>query len=375
MRVLVAGGGTGGHFYPAMAMIEGFHERDPDVKVAYVGTSRGIEARVLPLHPWIRFYPIHVRGFRSRGVCHRVGTLLRLGMGLLESLVIFARFRPQIVIGVGGYSSFPPAFLGGTLGRLFRVRTVIHEQNVVAGRANRWLSRLVDLVLVSFHQTKRSFPHARRVIVAGNPIREEFLHVLGSGDLYKRFGLDPSRRTILVFGGSRGSSEITEQILYAKDVVGANDGLQILLITGREEATVAIRKELGNSAIGNVVVESYVEHMGAAFAIADLVVCRAGATSLAEITACGKASILIPWREATDDHQWKNARMLQAEEACALVDEEVIVERNLVSLIVDLIHDELALERLACNAGRLGQRGAKAQILGEIQSMMRGAGA
>jgi len=373
MRVMVAGGGTGGHFYPGLAILEGLRERDPDVRAAYVGTRSGIEAHTLLVHPWIRFHPIHVRGFTRRGVLGNLWTLFLLAVGLLETLLIFARFRPQIVIGVGGYSSFPPVFLGAVLGRPFGVRTVIHEQNVVAGRANRWLSRLVDLVMVSFRQTERSFPRARRLIVTGNPVREEFLHVKRSDRLYREFGLDPERRTILVFGGSKGSTEITEQILASMDDIGANDGLQVLLITGSDRAAEAIREELNASAIGNIVVEPYVERMGAAFAIADLVVCRAGATSLAEITACGKASLLIPWREAADDHQWENARRLQSEGACALVGGEGIVERNLVRVIASLIRDELALERLAGNAGRLGQRGAKAQILGEIQSMMRGA--
>lgn len=373
MKVMVAGGGTGGHFYPGLAILEGLREHDADVRVAYVGTRSGIEARVLPSHPWIRFYTIHVRGFTRSGMAGHLGTILRLAFGLLEAAVIFIRFRPQIVIGVGGYSSFPSVFLGAVIGRLFRIRTVIHEQNVVAGLANRWLSRLVDVVLVSFPQTERSFPGARRLVVTGNPVREEFLHVKRSDGLYKAFGLDSRRRTILVFGGSKGSTQITDQILHAKDVIGANDELQILLVTGSDAATDSIRRKLKASAIDNIVVESYVDQMGAAFAIADLVVCRAGATSLAEITACGKASILVPWRKATDDHQWENARLLKAEEACALADDEVIVERNLVRLIVNLIRDELALERLAGNAGRLGKRGAKTLILGEIQSVMRGA--
>ncbi len=375
MRVMVAGGGTGGHFYPGLAILEGLRERDPDVRVAYVGTRAGIEAKVLPAHPWIRFYPIHVRGFTRRGLIRDLWTFLRLAVGLLETLLVLARFRPRIVIGVGGYSSFPPLFLGALLGRLFRIRTVIHEQNVVAGLANRWLSRFVDLVLVSFPQTERSFPRARRLAVTGNPIREEFLHVKRSDGLYRRFGLDPHRRTILVFGGSKGSTEITERILRAVDAIRANDGLQLLLVTGSDRATAAVRRELRASGVRNIVVESYVDHMGAAFAVADLVVCRAGATSLAEITACGKASVLVPWREAADDHQRENARLLQEEGACAVVDGEGIVERNLVRLIANLIRDEAALDRLAWNAGRLGQRGAAALILGEIQSMMRGAGA
>ena len=373
MRVMVAGGGTGGHFYPGLAILEGLRERDPDVRVAYVGTRTGIEARTLPAYPWIRFYPIHVRGFARRGLIRDLRVFLRLAVGLLETLLVLARFRPQIVIGVGGYSSFPPVLLGALLGRFLRIRTVIHEQNVVAGLANRWLARFVDLVLVSFPQTERSFPRARRLAVTGNPIREEFLHVKRSDGLYRRFGLDPRRRTILVFGGSKGSAEITERILRAVEVIRANDGLQILLVTGSDRATDTIRRELSSSGVRNIVVESYVDHMGAAFAVADLVVCRAGATSLAEITACGKASVLIPWRNAADDHQRENARMLQEEGACAVVDDAGIVEPNLVRLIANLIRDELALDRLAENAGRLGKRDAVALILGEIQTMMRGA--
>jgi UDP-N-acetylglucosamine--N-acetylmuramyl-(pentapeptide) pyrophosphoryl-undecaprenol N-acetylglucosamine transferase len=315
MRVMVAGGGTGGHFYPGLAILEGLRERDPNVRGAYVGTRSGIEARVLRSHPWIRFHPIHVRGFFRGDARRNLGTVLRLMVGLLETLVIFSRFRPQIVIGVGGYSSFPPLILAAILGRFLRIRTAIHEQNVVAGLANRWLSRFVDLVLVSFPQTERSFPRARRLVVTGNPIREEFLHIRRSDALYHQFGLDPGRRTILVFGGSKGSTEITGQILHARETIGANRDLQVLLVTGSDGARDAIRREMKASGVGNIVVESYVHRMGAAFAVADLVVCRAGATSLAEITACGKASILIPWRAAADDHQWANAHLLEAEEA------------------------------------------------------------
>jgi len=375
MRVLVAGGGTGGHFYPGLAILEGLRNSDPGARCAYVGTRSGIEARALLSYPWIRFFPIHVRGVRRGGAVRNLPTVLRLAVAMLETLWIFLRFRPQVVLGVGGYASFPPLFVAATVGRVLGMRTIIHEQNVVAGLANRWLSRLVDLVLVSFPETERSFPHARRLVVTGNPIREEFLHVRRSDGVYRRFGLDSRRRTILAFGGSKGAVGITERIVGAKEQIRANDELQILLVTGNATATETIRRELDAAAVGNVIVETYIERMGEAFAIADLVVCRAGATSLAEITACGKASVLIPWRAATDDHQRKNAEWLREEGACAVVDEASIVSRDLIRLIGSLIRDELALERLADNAGRLGRRSARAQVLVEIQSMMRGAGA
>jgi len=374
MRILVAGGGTGGHVYPALTIIDGVRHRYPDAAVAYVGTRTGIEAEALPSRPWVRFFPLSVRGLDPRGGWRQIPVLARLLLSFLQTLCVFARFRPQIVVGVGGYSSFPPVLLAALLGRMLPIRTVIHEQNVIGGRANRWLSHVVDLVLVSFAESKRSFPNAKRVVVSGNPIREEFLHVQRTDALYRRFELDPRRRTILVFGGSRGADEITDQILGGCDAIAGNEGLQILLATGNAESAERFRQAVDCAGTRNVVVTDYIRDMAAAFAISDLVVCRSGATSLAEITGCGKPSLLVPWRGAIDDHQWKNARLLESENACALADEEVIVRHELVDRILDLIQDEWTLAELAANAARLGQRQAGARIQGEIWALMGEAG-
>jgi UDP-N-acetylglucosamine--N-acetylmuramyl-(pentapeptide) pyrophosphoryl-undecaprenol N-acetylglucosamine transferase len=293
-------------------------------------------------------------------------------LGAAQSLWLLLRYRPQLVIGVGGYASFAPVQLSAWASRWFPIRTAIHEQNVIGGRANRWLSRSVDLVMLSFAQSERSFSRARKLVVTGNPIREEFLHVKRSPELYRAFGLDPSRRTILVFGGSKGAAEITDQVLYGMDEIAENPNLQILLIAGDPENERSIRTRLQSAGVGNIVVRGYVHQMGAAFAIADLVVCRAGATSLAEITSCGKASVLVPWKDSADDHQRKNAEILKEECACEVVDEQVIVRHGLVDVMLGQISDELGLERLAGNAKRLGQRRADALILGEIGSLMRG---
>lgn len=374
MRILIAGGGTGGHFYPALAICEGLRKKYPQAQFTYVGTKTGVEARVLPTVDWIRFRPIHASGLSRGGWRRNILAFIKLLVGFIETIGLFARVRPQLVIGVGGYSSFAPVFLGAILGRFLSIRTVIHEQNVIGGLANRWLSRVVDLVMLSFPQSERSFPHARRMAVTGNPIREEFLHVKRSPAIYRHFGLDPNRRTILVFGGSKGSREITEQILFGKDAIARNDDLQILLITGDADIEAALRAELDDADVTNIVVKGYVHQMGAAFAIADLVVCRAGATSLAEITSCGKASLLVPWKEAADDHQRKNAELMEEESACTVADEEVIVRHGLVGAILGQMNDELGLERLAGNAKRIGQRSAESLILGEIRSLMREVG-
>jgi len=371
MRILIAGGGTGGHFYPALAICEGLRKKYPRAQFTYVGTKTGVEARVLPTVDWIRFRPIHASGLQRGGWTGNILPFVKLLAGFIQTLCLFVRVRPQLVIGVGGYSSFAPVLLGAILGRFLSIRTVIHEQNVIGGLANRWLSRAVDLVLLSFPQSERSFPHARKMVVTGNPIREEFLHVKRSPAIYRHFGLHPDRRTILVFGGSKGSKEITEEVLFGKDAIAQNDDLQILLITGDADTELAIRTELDATDVSNIVVKGYVHQMGAAFAIADLVVCRAGATSLAEITSCGKASLLVPWKEAADDHQRKNAELMAEESACTVADEEVIVRHGLVGAILGQMNDELGLERLAGNAKRIGQRSAETLILGEIRSLMR----
>ena len=371
MRILVAGGGTGGHFYPALAMCEGLRKKYPQARFAYIGTKTGVEARVLPDYDWIRFHPILASGLYRKNWRKNALGFAQLMIGFLQTILLFLRYRPQLVIGVGGYSSFGPVLLGSLLGRVISVRTAIHEQNVIGGLANRWLSRFVDLVMLSFPQSERSFPHARKLTVTGNPIREEFLHVKRSPALYRHFGLDPERRTILVFGGSKGSEEITEQVLHGKEAIAGNNDLQLLLITGDAATEAPIRAELDATGVSNIVVKGYVHQMGAAFAIADLVVCRAGATSLAEITSCGKASMLVPWKEAADDHQRKNAEFMREERACTVADEEVIVRHGLVGAILQQMDDELGLESLAGNAKRVGQRGAESAILGEIRSLMR----
>lgn len=372
MRVMVAGGGTGGHFYPALAVIEALVERDPATSVAYVGTRRGIEARVLPSYSWVRFFPIRIEGLRRDSRWQNAWALLLLAMSFVEAAVALARFRPQVVLGVGGYSSFPTLLLGALLGRFFRIRTVIHEQNAVAGLANRILARYVDLVLVSYTQSRSQFSRARRIAVTGNPVREAFSQSRRTDAVYESFGLRPGLRTVLVFGGSGGSATLIDQVLTAKEALARDEETQILLVIGAAGEKEAVRAKLDEAGVRNVSVRRYVDRMADAFAIADLIVSRAGATTLAEITACGKAALLIPWRGATDDHQWKNACLLEAEAACAVADEEAIVRRGLLNVVLEIVHDGEALTRLGGNAWRVGQRHAKAGIIGEIDALMKG---
>jgi UDP-N-acetylglucosamine--N-acetylmuramyl-(pentapeptide) pyrophosphoryl-undecaprenol N-acetylglucosamine transferase len=249
MRILIAGGGTGGHFYPALAMIDGFRKEVPGAKIGYVGTRHGIEARLLPHYPDVRFFPVHGRGLaRGRRWAYPLA-FLHLLIAFFEVFIVYVRFRPQLVIGMGNYSSFAPVFLGAVLGRLFPIRTLIHEQNAIPGLANRILSRFVDAVLVSYPQTKRGFPRARRIVVTGTPVREGFFRSRRTEGAYRGFGLDPERRTVLVFGGSLGSARLVEGILRAKDTLG--DGMQVLLVLGSAADEGAIRAELERAGLAD----------------------------------------------------------------------------------------------------------------------------
>ncbi len=376
MRVMIAGGGTGGHVYPAVAILDELRRADPDVEAVYIGTRRGMEARVLGSRPWVRFVPIHARGRRPGTRWDRLAVAFWLGVSLVETVVELVRFRPHVVVGVGGYSSFPPVLLAGLAGRIFPVRTVIHEQNAVAGLANRWLSRVADLVLISYPTSRNQFPRARRVVTTGNPIRAEFLRQGRADPAYRGFGLDSRKRTVLVFGGSNGSADLVDGVLAGARDLARREEIQVLLVTGSDAAARVARERLAAEGVKNVVVTPYIDEMPAAFAIADLIVSRAGATTLAEITGCGKAAILVPWRGATDDHQMENARVLEREEACRLAGDEIMVRQELVRLVLELMRDDAALGELRRNARRLGQQQAGRLICGEIRGLMaRGVGA
>jgi len=272
---------------------------------------------------------------------------------------------------MGGYASFPALLLGSLVGKVLPMRTLIHEQNVAAGLTNRLLAPFVDKVLISYPQSERYFRRARQVVVTGNPIRKEFHLAKRSKALYRKFGLVPQRRTVLVFGGSHGSGMFTNAVLRAKATIAKNKAIQVLLITGETGEEHAVRKELLQAGVMNVVVRSYVDRMDEAFALADLIVSRAGASSLAEITSCGKPALLIPWEDAADGHQRENARVLEEQEACVLIEEKNFMKLSLATLIREIVEDEERLLQIGKNSMRLGRRQATTSILGEITTLAR----
>ena len=343
LRVMIAGGGTGGHLFPGVALAEQVIEAGGEV--CFVGTERGIEARVVPElgHP---LELIEVSGIKGRGIKGLISGLLRLPKAWLQSRAIIRRFDPDVVVGVGGYASGPIVATAAMMGR----KTAILEQNSVPGVTNRILARLVRRVFTTFPDHGGYFP-ARKIERAGNPIRAELLRRLEQARAEGR-GEHPPR--LFVFGGSQGARAINNALLAsAAALAEALPGLEIWHQTGKAELE-RVREGYAQAGLQEprVRVVSFIQDMSEPYAWCDLVVCRAGATSLAELAAVGCPALLIPFPYAADDHQTHNAQALVDVGAARVVPESELDQARLLAEVTELMGDEAGLE--AMRAAMLG---------------------
>jgi len=315
LRVVIAGGGTGGHLYPGIAVAREVLARQPDAAISFAGTSRGIEARVIPREG----FPLDLirsAGMKGKSLIDRARGAVLVPVGLLDGFGIVARRRPDVVIGVGGYSSGPVVLAAALRG----VPTMLLEQNAVPGLTNRLLARVVKAAAVTFDSTQAFF--GSKAFVSGNPVRPEFFAAAGPK---QESALDDQAtvRRVLVFGGSQGAHAINVAMVEAAAQLAAG-GSHLRLTHQTGERDVEVVRTAYRRAGLQADVEPFLYDMGRQLTAADLVVCRAGATTLAELTAAGKAAILIPLPTATDDHQRKNADALASAGAA-----EVLLQKDL----------------------------------------------
>jgi UDP-N-acetylglucosamine--N-acetylmuramyl-(pentapeptide) pyrophosphoryl-undecaprenol N-acetylglucosamine transferase len=306
MRVLIAAGGTGGHIYPGIAVAKELLRRDPEAVVRFVGTARGLETRLVP-RAGFELSLIESAGLKNVGALGKLKGLLLLPKSFLAARRLIGEFRPDVVVGAGGYVSGPVLLTAALTG----IRTLVMESNALPGFTNRQLARFVDAAAVSFEE---SLPFFRgKGVVTGNPVRREFFEIPGKGR-------DPERFSVLAFGGSQGARAINDAVLSALAHLGGHKGvLRFVHQTGEADFE---RVRAGYEAAdwgGQAEVRKYIDDMVAQFAAADLVVCRAGATTTAELIAAGKASLMIPFPFAADDHQRKNAEALERAGASVMV--------------------------------------------------------
>jgi UDP-N-acetylglucosamine--N-acetylmuramyl-(pentapeptide) pyrophosphoryl-undecaprenol N-acetylglucosamine transferase len=331
MNVVIAGGGTGGHLFPAIAVARQLTRSLSGVRCTFVGTARGIEAKIIPREGYdIRF--IRSKGLVGQSFYKTVQSLLKIPLSIKDSHRALKEINPDLVFGVGGYSSGPVLLCAKLMG----IPTIIHEQNTIPGFANKWLGKFVDAVAVTYQESIKCFP-SEKVSLTGNPVREEILS--GNRDRgYRTFALDRNLFTIFVFGGSRGAHSINEALnealVYLEPFKGS---IQFLHQTG--ERDYEEMKEIYHSRGFRGTVIPFAYDMADAYAVSDLVIVRAGATTLAEIAACGRAAILVPYPYAAANHQEINARKLWDIGAAQLILDRDLNGKSLADMIKFLFED------------------------------------
>jgi UDP-N-acetylglucosamine--N-acetylmuramyl-(pentapeptide) pyrophosphoryl-undecaprenol N-acetylglucosamine transferase len=355
MRVLFAGGGTGGHLYPGIALAHELVRLRPRSSILFVGTTRGLEVRLVPREGFA-LETIRVRGLVGRGLGRAAAALAALPLALAEAWSIVRRFRPDLIVGVGGYAAGPTVVVG----RLLRHPIVLLEQNVLPGVTNRWLAPLATLVVVAFEESRTAM--RGHVEVLGNPVRRT---VVEAG----RVPL-PTEASLLVFGGSQGAATINRAMVDALDTLKRLPDLRIIHQTGAHDhaRTLAAYAAAGVCAK----VEPYVDDMASAYAGAALVVARAGATSVAEITACGRPAILIPYPHSAHGHQERNARALVTAGAADMIADRDLNGDQLGRAVVSLLSDRTRLAAMAAASRRLGRPNACETIAARCLALVEG---
>jgi UDP-N-acetylglucosamine--N-acetylmuramyl-(pentapeptide) pyrophosphoryl-undecaprenol N-acetylglucosamine transferase len=352
VRVVIAGGGTGGHLYPCVAVARELLARRADAQISFAGTSKGIEARVVPREG----FPLDVirsGGLKGKSIADRARGAALLPASLVDAWRIVSARRPDLVIGVGGYSSGPIVLTAALRG----IPTMLLEQNAVPGLTNRLLARVVDAAAVTFDATRPFF--GSKAFVSGNPVRPEFL-----GGPQQESALDDQSTVtrVLVFGGSQGAHAINVAMVEAAAELAAG-GAHLRLTHQTGERDVEMVRAAYRAAGLQADVEPFLYDMGRQLGSADLIVCRAGATTLAELTAAGKAAILIPLPTATDDHQRKNAEALAEAGAADVLLQRDLTGAALAARIVALARDAALRRRIAAAAKSLAKPGAAKAIV------------
>lgn len=358
MRLMIAAGGTGGHIYPGIAVAREVMRRDAGSVVRFVGTARGLETRLVP-QAGFELSLIESAGLKNVGLVARMRGLLILPKSFLAARRLIGEFKPDIVIGAGGYVSGPVLLMAA----LLKVPTLVMESNALPGWTNRVLARFVDRAAVSF---EAAMPYFRgKAVVTGNPVRREFFDI-------PRKTRDTSRFSLLVFGGSQGARAINDAVVAALPLLKQeSDALFITHQTGEQDFE---RVRQGYQEAGWVErsdVRRYIDDMTAKFAETDLIICRAGATTSAELVAAGKAAIMIPFPFAADDHQRKNAEALEAGGAARMILQQELTAERLAKEISALVREPESITRMEEASRKLARGDAASTTVDLMLELIR----
>lgn len=339
IRIIIAGGGTGGHIFPAIAVAQAIQVIQPDAAILFVGAKGKMEMEKVPQAGY-QIEGLTIAGFNRSNMLKNISLPFKLIKSFFQVRNIFNKFKPNTVFGVGGYSSFPVLKFAQTK----NIPTFIHEANAFAGKSNQWLGKNAIMIFTGTRDMENFFP-AQKLLVTGNPVRQNIIHSVYSKEAsLLKFGLLPNRKTILIIGGSLGAASINKVIMENLNQFAGN-AMQLIWQTGRPNANLYVNAA---NSYSNIYVNNFIDDMSAAYTAADIIISRSGAMAVAEICISGKACVFVPYPYAAEDHQTFNAMQLVKEEAaCMVKDEEV--GHQLMPVLMSLVHDENRMNLMQSN--------------------------
>lgn len=365
LRIIISGGGTGGHIFPAISIANAIKKKHPEAEILFVGAEGRMEMQRVPAAGYeIKGLPIC--GFDRKNLLKNVNVLIKIWKSQRLAKKIIKDFQPMVAVGVGGYASGPMLNKCASMG----IPCLIQEQNSYAGVTNKLLAKKAEKICVAYEGMERFFP-AEKIILTGNPVRQAILETsITKEDAIKQFGLDPNKKTILFVGGSLGARTINESILHHLDLLEDSD-IQVIWQTGKYYST-AIANELknANKELPMLKVTDFISDMGAAYKAADLVISRSGASSISEFCLIGKPVILVPSPNVAEDHQTKNTMALANKDAAIYVKDSEASD-TLLQLAIDTVKDSSRLQSLSDNIKKLGLKDSADIIADEVIKLAR----
>lgn len=363
IRVIVSGGGTGGHIFPAVSIADAVRSLRPDARILFVGAEGRMEMQRVPAAGYeIKGLP--VAGFDRRNLLKNFGVVMKLMKSRRMARNIIRDFRPDVAVGVGGYASGPTLNMAQKMG----VPTLLQEQNSYAGVTNKLLAKKARRICVAYDGMERFFP-AERIVMTGNPVRQTLLTVrIPKEEAVKEFGLEPGKRTVLIVGGSLGARTLNESVLSNLSLIRQQGMVQFIWQTGKYYSEEIARRLKESYCPPNLKVMDFIGNMNAAYAAADLVISRAGAGSISEFCLLGKPVILVPSPNVAEDHQTKNAMALVNKDAALYVADAEAV-KTLIPLAVNTVNNIQGLDTLSRNIRRMGRPDAARIIAEEVVAL------
>jgi len=364
LRVIISGGGTGGHIFPAVSIANAVKVMRPDAKILFVGALGRMEMQRVPAAGYeIKGLPIC--GFDRKNLLKNVKVLYKIWKSQRMARKIIKDFRPQVAVGVGGYASGPTLNKAAAMG----IPCLIQEQNSYAGVTNKLLAKKAEKICVAYEGMERFFP-AEKIILTGNPVRQALLETtITREDAIRSFGLDPAKKTILLVGGSLGARTINESMLRHLDLI-KESGLQFIWQTGKYYSA-EIAERLKGQELPNLKVTDFITDMGSAYRAADLVISRAGASSISEFCLIGKPVILVPSPNVAEDHQTKNALALSTRDAAIYI-KDAEAPDILLQTAIDTVNDDAKLKSLSENVLKLALPDSANIIAKEVINLANG---